>query len=411
MNFFERLPGVALWAAIALTTLAIPGRAPAQAPAFTDDRVTIGVLTDLSGLYSDLSGAGSVAAAKMAVQDFGGKVRGRPIDVVAADMLNKADIAGSKAREWYDRDGVDYIIDLPGSAAALAVVQVAKQKNKIVNVTGAVSTRITNEDCGPTVFHWSPDSYALASSTAKAVVKEGGDSWFFIVADYAGGIALEKDAADIVKASGGTVVGDVRHPFPGSDFSSYLLTADASKAKVIGLANAGADMVNTIKQAKEFGVMQRHRFATTIMFDTDIHSMGLPLAQGIYMTTGFYWDRNEETRKFGRRFFDQFRRMPTVVQAAAYSGTMHYLRAVDAAGTDDATLVAAQMKKLPVRDFYANGGRVREDGRMLFDLYLAQVKAPQDSKYPWDYLTIKQVIKGDDAFRPLSQSTCSFVSK
>ena len=385
--------------------------ATAQQPAFSDDKVVIGVLTDLSGTYSDLSGQGSAVAARMAVEDFGGKVLGRPITVLVADMQNKADIAGSKARDWYDNSGVDYLIDLPGSSAALAAVQVAKSKGKLINITAAVSTRITNEDCGPTVFHWSPDSYALAASTARAVLKEGGDSWYFIVADYAGGIALAKDAGDVVRANGGTVVGEIRHPFPGTDFSSYLLTASASSAKVIGLANAGNDMINTIKTAREFGLTQKKRFAATIMFDTDIHSMGLESAQGIYMTTGFYWDRNEESRKFGRRFFDIQKRMPTVVQAAAYSSVTHYLRAVKAAGTDDPLKVAEQMKKLPVNDFYANGGKVRDDGRMVFDLYLTQVKAPKDSKYPWDYLTIKQTIKGDDAFRPLSQSTCASLRK
>ena len=385
--------------------------ATAQQPAFSDDKVVIGVLTDLSGTYSDLSGQGSAVAARMAVEDFGGKVLGRPITVLVADMQNKADIAGSKARDWYDNSGVDYLIDLPGSSAALAAVQVAKSKGKLINITAAVSTRITNEDCGPTVFHWSPDSYALAASTARAVLKEGGDSWYFIVADYAGGIALAKDAGDVVRGNGGTVVGEIRHPFPGTDFSSYLLTASASSAKVIGLANAGNDMINTIKTAREFGLTQKKRFAATIMFDTDIHSMGLESAQGIYMTTGFYWDRNEESRKFGRRFFDIQKRMPTVVQAAAYSSVTHYLRAVKAAGTDDPLKVAEQMKKLPVNDFYANGGKVRDDGRMVFDLYLTQVKAPKDSKYPWDYLTIKQTIKGDDAFRPLSQSTCASLRK
>jgi branched-chain amino acid transport system substrate-binding protein len=397
--------------AASLATVAAIPVVQAQNKAVSDDRVTIGVLTDLSGIYSSLSGPGSVAAAEMAVKDFGGQVLGKPVNVIAADMLNKADVAGNKAREWYDRDGVDLIMDLPGSAAALAAVQVAKSKNKLVNVTAAVSTRITNEECGPTVFHWAPDSYALASSTARAVLKDGGDSWYFLIADYAGGIALAKDAADVVKASGGTVVGEVRHPFPSSDFSSYLLTAANSKAKVIGLANAGSDTVNSIKQAQEFGLTQKQRIAATILFDTDIHAMGLKTAQGIYTTTGFYWDRNEETRKFGRRFFESQKRMPTSVHAATYSAVLHYLRAVQAAGTDDATPVAQQMRKLPVKDLYANGGTVREDGRMVFDLYLGQVKAPQDSKYPWDYINIRQTVKGADAFLPLARSSCELVRK
>lgn len=385
--------------------------AAAQSEKLSDNAVRIGVLTDLSGVFSDLSGKGSVLAANMAVEDFGGKMFGRPIEVLSADTLNKPDTASNRARQWFDRDGVDYIVDLPASSVALAVVQVAKSKNRLVTVVGAAATRITNEDCGPTVFHWAYDTYALATATAKAVVKQGGDSWFFITADYAGGHALAKDAADVVIASGGKVLGEVRHPFPGGDFSSFLVKAAASDAKVIGLANAGTDTVNTIKQAAEFGITDKKILAATLLFDTDVHAIGLKAAQGMYLTTGFYWDFDEQTRAFGKRFFEKQKRMPTMVQAGVYSATLHYLKAVKAAGTDDAATVAATMKKLPVQDFFARNGKLREDGRMVHDMYLAQIKKPEESKYPWDYFTIKQVIKGDDAYLPLSKSVCTLVKR
>lgn len=383
----------------------------AQSEKLSDNAVRIGVLTDLSGVFSDLSGKGSVLAANMAVEDFGGKMFGRPIEVLSADTLNKPDTASNRARQWFDRDGVDYIVDLPASSVSLAVVQIAKSKNRLVAVVGGASTRITNEDCGATVFHWAYDTYALATATAKAVIKQGGNSWFFITADYAGGHALAKDAAEVVTASGGKVLGEVRHPFPGGDFSSFLVKAGASDAKVIGLANAGLDTVNTIKQAAEFGITDKKILAATLLFDTDVHSIGLKAAQGMYLTTGFYWDFDEQTRAFGRRFFEKQKRMPTMVQAGVYSATLHYLKAVKAAGTDDAETVAATMKKLPVQDFFARNGKLREDGRMVHDMYLAQIKKPEDSKYPWDYFTIKQVIKGDDAYLPLSKSVCSLVKR
>ena len=383
--------------------------APAAPPKLSNGAVKIGVLTDLSGIYSDIGGPGSVLAARMAVEDFGGSLGGQPVEVLAADTLNKTDTAANRAREWYDRDGVDLIVDLPASSVALAVVQVAKAKGKPVAVVGAAATRVTNEDCGSTVFHWAYDTYSLATATARAVLKQGGDSWFFLTADYAGGHALAKDAGDVVTASGGKVLGEVRHPFPGNDFSSYLLKAAASGAKVIGLANAGNDTVNTIKQAATFGITGKQMLAATLLFDTDVHSIGLANAQGMYLTTGFYWDYDEATRAFGRRFFAVHKRMPTMVQAGVYSAVLHYLKSVKAAGTDEPAAVAAQMKKLPVQDFFARGGRVREDGRMVHDMYLAQVKKPAESKYPWDYFAIRQVIKGDDAFQPLARSACPLV--
>jgi branched-chain amino acid transport system substrate-binding protein len=395
----------------ALLACALAGGAQAQAGKYSDDVVRIGVLTDLSGTYADLAGSGSVLAAKMAVEDFGKKVNGKPIEVVSADTLNKADTAANKAREWFDRDGVDMVVDLPASSVALSVAKVAQTKSKIMVAVSSSTTRLTNEDCSPTVMHWAYDTYALATATARAIAKQGGDSWYFLTADYAGGHALMMDASAVVKQTGGKVLGESRHPFPGSDFSSFLLKAQASGAKVIGLANAGNDTVNSIKQAVEFGITGKQMLAATLLFDTDVHSLGLKYAQGMYLTTGFYWDLNEKTRAFGRRFFAAHKRMPTMAQAGVYSAVLHYLKAVKAAGTDDSTIVAAEMKKIPVNDVFAENGKVREDGRMVHDMYLAQIKKPEESKYPWDYYHIRQVIKGDDAFLPLSKSLCVLVKK
>lgn len=388
-----------------------PLAASAQAVKLTNDGVKIGVLTDLNGIFSDIGGRGSVIAARMAAEDFGGSVGGKKIEVVAADTQNKPDVAANKAREWFDRDGVDHVLDMPSSSVALAVAQIAKESGRLVTIVGAATTRLTNEDCAPTLFHWAYDTYALATATARAVVQRGGNSWYFITADYAGGHALAKDAAEVITAGGGKVLGESRHPFPGNDFSSYLLRAGASEAKVIGLANAGTDTVNTIKQAATFGITQKKELAATLLFDTDVHSLGLKDAQKMYLTTGFYWDFDDQTRAFGKRFFSQHKRMPTMVQAGVYSATLHYLKAVKAAGTDDPKVVAEQMKKMPVQDMFARNGVLRVDGRMVHDMYLAQVKTPEESKYPWDYFSIKQVIKGDDAFLPLSKSTCHLVKR
>jgi branched-chain amino acid transport system substrate-binding protein len=402
----NKLRGIA-----ALLACALAGGAQAQAGKYSDDVVRIGVLTDLSGTYADLAGSGSVLAAKMAVEDFGKKVNGKSIEVVSADTLNKADTAANKAREWFDRDGVDMVVDLPASSVALSVAKVAQTKSKIMVAVSSSTTRLTNEDCSPTVMHWAYDTYALATATARAIAKQGGDSWYFLTADYAGGHALMMDASAVVKQTGGKVLGESRHPFPGSDFSSFLLKAQASGAKVIGLANAGNDTVNSIKQAVEFGITGKQMLAATLLFDTDVHSLGLKYAQGMYLTTGFYWDLNEKTRAFGRRFFAAHKRMPTMAQAGVYSAVLHYLKAVKAAGTDDSSVVAAEMKKIPVNDVFAENGKVREDGRMVHDMYLAQIKKPEESKYPWDYYHIRQVIKGDDAFLPLSKSLCVLVKK
>ncbi len=377
----------------------------------SDGVIRIGVLNDMSGTYSDLAGPGSVVAAKMAVEDFGGKVLGKPIEILSADHLNKPDVAANKAREWYDKDKVDAIVDLPTSSCALAVLEVAKQKNKITIVSTGASTRITNKNCSPTNVHWTYDTYALAVGTAKAIVAEGGDTWFFLTADYAFGHSLEKDTAEVVKASGGKVVGAVRHPFPSADFSSFLMQAQASKAKIIGLANAGADTTNAIKQAREFGITPNQTLAGLLVFLTDVHSLGLETAQGMQLTTGFYWDYNDETRAWSKRFNERHGRMPTMVQAGVYSSLMHYFKAVEKAGTDEATAVMKAMKAIPVNDMFAKNGWIRDDGRMVHDMYLVQVKSPSESKGEWDYYKVLRVIPGDEAFMPLEKSTCPLVKK
>ena len=378
----------------------------------SDNVVKIGVLTDMSGAYSDLAGPGAVEAVKMAVEDFKAKEKPAfPIEVVYADHQNKGDIASNKAREWFDRDQVDVIVDLVTTSTALAGMKVAKEKNRIALVSGAASTLITNEDCNDVTVHYTYDTYSLANGTAKAVVKQGGKTWFFLTADYAFGQSLEKDASAVVVANGGKVLGEVRHPFPGSDFSSYLLKAQASGAQVIGLANAGTDTTNSIKQAAEFGVTPKQTLAGLLMFITDVHSLGLKATQNMYLTTGFYWDMNPETRAWSKRFFERQKKMPTMVQAGDYSAVMHYLEAVKATGGDDTKKVMAQMKKAKINDFFAKNGYIRADGRMMHDMYLAQVKKPEESKYPWDYYWIRQTIPAEDAFQPLSQSKCPLVKK
>lgn len=405
MSIKMKLSTLACAAALA----SLSGLAQAQ---ISGNVVKIGVLTDLSGTYSDLAGSGSVLATKMAVDDFIAKEKPDfKIEIVTADHQNKGDIASSKAREWIERDGVDAVTELVTTSTALAVMKVAKEKNRIVIMNGPGSTPITNEECNDVSVHYTYDTYALANGTAKAVTKQGGDTWFFLTADYAFGQALEKDAAAVVKANGGKVLGSVRHPFPGSDFSSFLLQAQASGAKVIGLANAGADTTNSIKQAAEFGITQKQSLAGLLMFITDIHALGLRPTQNMYLTEGFYWDLNDETRSWSKRFFDKQKKMPTMVQAGQYSSIYHYLKAVKAAGTDDTAKVMAQMKKTPINDFFAKNGKIRDDGRMVHDMYLMQVKRPEESKYPWDYYHVRQVIPGDEAFQPLSLSRCPLIKK
>jgi len=393
--------------AVAIAALA----APAQAE-ISGGVVKIGVLTDLSGTYSDLAGSGAVTATQMAIDDFVANEKpGFKIEMVSADHQNKADIASNKAREWFERDGVDTATELVTTSVALAVMKIAKEKDKVALISGAASTPITNAQCNDVTVHYTYDTYALANGTAKAVTQQGGKTWYFLTADYAFGQSLEKQSSDVVTANGGKVLGSVRHPFPGSDFSSFLLQAQASGAQVIGLANAGADTTNSIKQAAEFGITPKQALAGLLMFITDIHSLGLKPTQGMYLTTGFYWDRNDETRAWSKRFFEKQKRMPTMVQAGQYSSVYHYLKAVKAANSDAAGAVMAMMKKTPINDFFATNGQIRDDGRMIHDMYLAQVKKPEDSKYPWDYYTIKATIPAAEAWTPLSESTCPLVKK
>ncbi|HEX4585136.1 MAG TPA: ABC transporter substrate-binding protein [Burkholderiaceae bacterium] len=390
-------------------TLMLVSAAHAQ---ISDGVVKIGVLTDLSGIYSDLSGQGAVVATQMAIDDF--LAQDRPafkVEMVYADHQNAGDVAADKAREWFERDNVDVVADLVTTTTALAVMKVGKEKNRVVLVSGAGSTRITNEDCNDLTVHWTYDTYALAHGTARAVVKQGGKRWFFLTADYAFGTSLEQDATDVVVANGGTVVGSVRHPFPGTDFSPFLLKAQTSGAQVIGLANAGADTTKSIKQAVETGVTLKQTLAGLLMFITDVNSLGLKTAQGMYLTEGFYWDLNDETRAWSRRFFEQHGKMPTMAQAGDYSAVMHYLRAVKAINSDDAQKVMAQMKKTPVNDFFAKNGRIRDDGRMVHDMYLFQVKKPSESIGPWDYYNLRATIPADEAFQPLSASRCPLIKK
>ena len=395
-----------------LAGVALPGAAMAQSPKVSDGVVRIGFLLDMSGIYADVTGPGSATAARMAVEDFGGKVLGMPIEVEVADHYNKPDIAGAKAREWFDQRGFDAILDVAATAPALAVTQVGKEKHKIVMLSGPGAVRLTNEACTPTSIHWAYDTYALATTTAAATVKAGGDSWYFLTADYAFGHELEADAAATVKAKGGQVLGSARAPIATADFSSYLLQAQASKAKVIGLANAGSDLTNAVKQAGEFGIMQGgQRLAALLAYIGDVQSLGLKTTQGMYLTSGFYWDMNDETRAFGQRYFERMKKMPNMSQAGTYSAVTHYLKAVQKAGTDETDAVMKAMRETPVNDVFAKGGKVREDGRMVHDMYLFQVKTPSESKAPWDLYNLVATIPGDEAFQPLSKSRCPLVKK
>lgn len=380
---------------------------------YSDGIVKIGVIPDMTGLYSDITGTGSVTAMKMAIEDFGGKINGKNIEFVFADHQNKADIASSKAREWFDNEKVDAIMDVAASATALAVVKVAKEKNKIAFFSGPGALRITNEDCTPNTIHYAYDTYAMANVTGNAVVKRGGNTWFFLTADYAFGKSLEQDTSDVVKASGGKVIGAVKHPLSASDFSSYLFSAQSSGAKVIGLANAGGDTINSIKAAKEFAITKngKQQIAALLMFISDVHSLGLETAQGLLLTESFYWDMNDETRKWSRRYFDKMKKMPGMAQAGVYSATLQYLKAVQAAGTDDTATVMAKLKSTPLNDMFVKNGRIRDDGRMLRDMYLFEVKKPSESKYAWDYYKLLATVPGDQAFMPVSKSVCPLLKK
>ncbi|MCA6100884.1 ABC transporter substrate-binding protein [Bradyrhizobium australafricanum] len=370
----------------------------------------IGVLTDFQSVYSDIGGAGNVEATKMAIEEFGGSMFGKPIELVTADALNKADVAATITRKWYEAENVDMIIDMPTSATALAGMEMSKQFEKIMIVTDAASSDITGKSCSPYTLHWTYDTYANAHTVGSAIVKNGGDTWFFITADYLFGHSIERDTGDVVRAAGGKVLGSARHPLNTPDFSSFLLQAQASKAKIIGMANGGADTINTIKQASEFGIVAgEQNLAGIVMFISDIHSLGLKLAQGLIITEAYYWDLNDRTRAFGKRFFERMKRMPTMNQAATYSATLHYLNAVKAAGTKETKPVLAKMRATPVRDAFTDNGVVREDGRMVHSMFLFEVKKPEESKAPWDYYKVLAEVPGDQAFRPLKDGGCPLI--
>jgi len=381
--------------------------------AFAQVSVKVGVLNDRSGLYADLSGEGSVIAARMAVEDFKAAEKGIKVDIISADHQNKPDVGSTIARQWYDQDGVDAILDVPTSSVALAVNQITREKNKIFINSGAAASDLTGAACSPNTIHWTYDTYALAQGTGGAMVKAGGDSWFFLTADYAFGHALERDTAAIVTKNGGKVVGAVKTPFPGTDFSSFLLQAQASKAKVIGLANAGGDTINSIKQAGEFGIVAGgQKLAGLLVFITDVNALGLQTAQGLVLTESFYWDTNDQTRTWSDRFAKLNNgKKPSMVQAGVYSGLLHYLKAVEATKSKDSATVMAKMKELPTDDPLFGKGSVRVDGRKMHDMYLFEVKKPSESKGPWDYYKQIAVLPAEQAFKPLSESNCPLVKK
>lgn len=387
--------------------LLLSGSAFAQAP----DAIKIGVLNDQNGLYADFGGTTSVLAAQMAVEDFGGTLLGKKIEIVTADHQNKTDVAAGIARRWFDVDGVTAIADLTNSAVALAVQNIAKEKNRVTLAVGPATTRLTNEDCSPTGFHWAFDTYSQAVGTARAIMAQGGDSWFILAADYAFGHQMATDLSRIVKGGNGKVLGEVRHPLNTPDFSSFLLQAQASKAKIVGLANAGADTINSVKQAAEFRIAAGgQKLAGLVVVLSDVHALGLKVANGLTFTTAFYWDMNDQTRAFSKRFFEKTGRMPGMVQAGTYSAVLHYLKAVKAANSADGKAVADKMREIKVDDFFAKGF-VREDGRMVHDMYLVEVKTPEESKAPWDYYKVLRTIPANDAVLPLSDSKCALVKK
>ena len=371
------------------------------------EKVKIGFITDMSSLYSDVEGKGGATAIQMAIDDFGGKVLGQPIELLTADHQNKADIAASKAREWIDTQGVTMVFGGTNSGTALATAKVAQEKKRVYFNNGAGSSALTNEQCTPYTVHYAYDTVALAKGTGGAVVDSGGKSWFFLTADYAFGHSLENDTSAVVKAKGGTVAGAVRHPLNASDFSSFLLQAQNSKAQILGLANAGGDTINAIKAAKEFGINKTMKTAGLLVFLSDIHSLGLKNTEGLLHTTSWYWDKDDDSRKFANQYFAKMKRMPTDVQAADYSATMTYLKAVAAVKSTDADKVMEYLKKTPINDFYAKGGVIRPDGRMVHEMYLVQVKSLAESKKPWDYLNIVKKIPGDQVFTAKADSKCA----
>lgn len=378
--------------------------------AYSDGVVRIGVLTDMSGIYTDLSGEAAVEAVRMAVEDFGGEVNGVPIEVIHGDHRNRADTGASRAREWYNNDGVDMINDLSNSGVALAVAAVADELQRHAIVNSSSNIGLTNDYCSPYVTHYTYDAYSLAQGTGQSIVEDGGDTWFFLTVDFAFGIGLEEQVSQVVRDAGGQVVGAARHPLNTTDFSSYALQAQASGAEIIGIASTGADAINAINALAEFGVTPDQRPAALLLWYDDIVSLGLDTAQGLMLTNAFYWDANEETREFSQRFYERTGRMPNMAHAGNYSSTMHYLNAVEAAGTDDATAVSETMREMEINDFFASGGYIRANGRMVHDQYLWEVKSPEESEYDYDFLRLLATIPGEDAFQPLEESTCHLLN-
>ncbi|MGA7323612.1 MAG: ABC transporter substrate-binding protein [Rhodomicrobium sp.] len=400
------LRGILLGIAAMLTN---PSGAQAE---ISNEVVKLGVLTDETGVFSSLSGPGSVEAARMAAEDFGGKAAGKPIEIIHADHQNKTDVGAAIARRWIDVEGVDAIVDVPNSAIVLAVQQMAKEKNRVLLVSTAGTADLTGKACSPVGVHWTWDTYAFAAAAAKSIVQQGGNSWFFLTADFAFGHAMERDASHIVEAAGGKVIGNARHPLNTADFASFLLQAQSSRAKIVALANGGSDMTTSIKQAREFGIVEGgQRLAALAAYITDVHAVGLAGSQGLLLTTAFYWDRTDESRHWSKRFFARRGVMPTQAQAGVYSAVTHYLRAVDALGSDEAKAVVAKMRDMPIHDFFADRGFIRVDGRMVHDMYLIEVKKPEESRYPWDYYKILQTIPGEEAFRPMNEGECPLVAK
>jgi branched-chain amino acid transport system substrate-binding protein len=395
-------------ASVAGAGLIMAGAAQAQ---ISGDVIRIGFITDMSGVYADIDGPAGAEAIRMAIADMGGAINGKKIELLVADHQNKQDLAASKAREWFDTQGLDLLIGGTNSGTNLSMAKVAAEKKKPFIAVGAGTNRLTNEECTPWTIHYAYDTVALAQVTGSQIVKNGGKSWYFLTADYAFGASLEHDATEVIKANGGTVVGAVRHPLSASDFSSFLLQAQASKAQILGLANAGGDTVNSIKAAKEFGITKTMKIAGLLVFISDVHSLGLPTTQGLLVTDSWYWDTNDQTRAWSKRFFEKMKKEPSSLHAADYSAATFYLDAVKATGTDDADKVMTQMRKAKVNDFFMKNGYVRADGRMIHDMYLYEVKAQADSKYPWDYYKLMATVPGDQAFLSPAKSQCSLLKK
>jgi branched-chain amino acid transport system substrate-binding protein len=390
--------------AAALCAVGAAGSAHAQ---YSGDAIKIGFITDMSGVYSDIDGPGGAEAIKMAIADAGGAIAGKKIEFVFADHQNKADIAASKAREWFDQQGVDMLVGGTNSGANLAMAKVAADKKKIFMVVGAGSSRLTNEECTPYTVHYAYDTVALARGTGSTMVKQGGKNWYFLTADYAFGHSLEKDTTEVVTKSGGKVMGTVRHPFPGTDFSSFLMQASSSGAQVLGLANAGGDFINSVKAANEFGVAKKMKMAGLLVFINDIHSLGLNATAGMYLTDGWYWDMNDKTRAWSKRYFAKMKKEPSMLQAGDYSAAAQYLAAVKAVGSDDSDKVMAKLKSTTINDMFTSKGVIRPDGRMVHDMYLMEVKKQSESKYPWDYYKVAATIPGEQAYMSKAETKCA----